>query len=171
MKDTIRKVKLEAELIVARGLAAGANAIKGKQLDDLIAEHGGAENVPKEKLGEWLGPMKEVMKSIRLTNAIMNLSKRFGLDFMRTQTTQAISLFINARLTEPDIYDIIKELHDGPDDKVRRGIYQLMLRLGDLNQRKIDFDYALPEKRAEFEAWLDGDIYQRDHNDPTSEEI
>jgi hypothetical protein len=114
--------------------------------------------------------MDEVAKSIRMITALQNLCNRFQLPLMQIKTSQAVGLFVNARLTEPDLYDIVKDLHDGPDDKVRRGVYQLMLRLGDLNQRKVDLELANPEKKAAFEAWLDGDLSVRDEYDPKGDE-
>lgn len=170
MSQTVRKAGLEAQMLVARGMAAAMGAGKKAQLDALIAEHGGPENVPEEKLIEWMGPMDEVAKSIRLTTALMNLSKRFGLPMLQTKTARAVGLFINARLTDPEYYDPIKELHDGPDEKIRPGMYRLMLRLGDLTQRKVDWELATPEKKAAFEAWLNGELGERDEFDPKAED-
>lgn len=160
MNNQEEQAKHSAELLIARATAHAAGIDKSKELDNLIAQYGGKDNVPHEKLVDYLGPMDEIAKSIRLTSALQQASEFFGLDFMETKVAGLLGLFINARLENLEAYNAVKKLHDGPSDEVRPGIVQLMLRMEDISQGNINALTRTPKSRATWTRWLDGQPFE-----------
>lgn len=156
-----KRVQLEAEMLIARGTAAAAGVDRNKKFDALIAKYGSADKIPREELLDHLGPMDEIAKVIRLTSALQDLSNRFELPFPDFQAARAVGAFIHARLTDPDVYQMVNELHHGPNDHIRPGVVKLMLKLGDITQQQIDAKANTPEEKAKWTRWLDSNPFEK----------
>lgn len=157
----MREVKHLLEQAMARAEGESAGKQFAQDLDDLIARYGGKDNVPMEELQDLLadvGGMSEVAKTIPLTSAIMHLSEKFNLPFPETRTGNAMSLFINALLSDLKVYDKFEAMRNGPKKEVRRKMLELMIDMHDLTQGQIDRILFKPEDKAAFETWLDEEV-------------
>ena len=154
----------DTQLLMTRVTAAAASAGKEKELADLIAKYGSAQNVPREELAAYLGPMAEVAKMIRLTATIQEVSEWFGMDYLETQVARAAGAFIQSKCRDIEIYDILDKLFKGPDEDIRPGIVSLMIKLEDITQAQIDAKNSDPDTRLRWCRWMDGDLFKRGPN-------
>lgn len=152
----------EMQLAMTRAEAAGRTTENSAKFAALVAQYGGAKNIPENVLAEHIGPMKEVAQMMRLTSTMMDLSTYFDLDFLHTNTAPVFSAFINARLSMLDLYETIDKLFKGPDEDVRPGVLRLMIRLEDITEDAIAAKNDSLEAMERWNKWMNGPIFGGD---------
>lgn len=124
-----------------------------------IWKYNGAANVPGEVIGKLLGGRKgmtEISKTMRVTSALQDIGNMFNQDFVTGDyiVRNQVSYYVRGELQDPEAYDRIMAWRELPPNKVRRAVFNELIRVGDLKQHKVDFQFS-NEKRAELEDFLD----------------
>lgn len=140
---------------IARTLLWFSNRVFDIKLFFLAIKHGGRKNIPISAYGlAKSGGMDDLIKTMKITAAVQDISKKFELDFMTFDFTGVVGMFIRGELEDKELFDDIMKLREMDKVKVRREVFNRLMKHGDITQRKFEFMYT-GEHRAKFEEWLD----------------
>lgn len=123
------------------------------RLKYLVWRYKGGQNIPPHELKKLrvitsAESEKELIKTMRVTTALIDLLNKFGLDHNSSKFMVVVARFIQAELNDAGWHEVMQQILNSP--RPRRLIYQQMVDLGD-----IPSNARLAEDPITFGRWLD----------------
>lgn len=126
------------------------------QLDRKAAKYGGVKNIPKDEMPNMFLGLSDPGQEVQIYLAVDSLCKLKGMPASSTKIAAMLGTLASGGVQNVEAFTMMNELFKSK--LPRRAVFNLMVDLGDINYRLIEWRYTTSTYRDLFAAWLDGKI-------------